>query len=54
MFHTSQSDRFLQVTASMKTLHVSLKCPIGLMGRIKLMNAKGTQTPIVKGEGLGE
>ena len=28
--------------------------PASFTGRLQLMNEKGTQTPIVKGEGLGE
>ena len=54
MFHTSQLDRVPGGRVD-ENLARQFEMPAaGLMGRLQLMNAKGTQTPIVKGEGLGE
>jgi|GEM_PF-4658712 len=54
MFHTSQPDRVPGGRVD-ENLALQFEMPAaGLMGRLKLMNAKGTQRPIVKGEGLGK
>ena len=54
MYHTSQPDRVPGGRDDENLARQFEMSAAGLMGRLQLMNAKGTQRPSVKGEGLGE
>ncbi|MGB0668242.1 MAG: hypothetical protein ACPGRS_15550 [bacterium] len=54
MFHTSQPDRVPGGRVDENLARQFEMSAAGLMGRLQLMNAIGTQRPSVKGPSLGE